>query len=134
MVFLVVDIVVTSRKGRKKEDLNMKKATVDSIVKGIEVVQNSSDFAVVDGKITFTGFVGKKGYRGKLGDSIIRVIAKNCEVRLLEDTKLSSKGLPYPVASIDTTGLKPDDITYLIDLANKAMKKNAEDYKASKKK
>ena len=110
----------------------MKKVNVDVIVKGIEVAQNSSDFAVIDGRIVFSGYVGKKGYRGKLGDSILRVIAKNCEVRLVEETKISSKGLPYTVASIDTKGLKADDVTYLIDLANKAMKKNAEDYKATK--
>ena len=110
----------------------MKKVNVDVIVKGIEVTQNSSDFAVVDGKIVFNGFVGKKGYRGKLGDSILRVIAKSCEVRLVEETKISSKGLPYTVSAIDTKDLKADDVTYLIDLANKAMKKNADDYKATK--
>ena len=110
----------------------MKKATVESIVKDIKVVQNSSEFAVVEDKITFVGFVGSKGYRGKLGDSILRVIAKQCEVRLVEEMKISSKGLPYPIATIDTKGLKADEVTYLIDLANKAMKKNADNYKASK--
>ena len=110
----------------------MKKVNVDVIVKGIEVVQNTSDFAVVDGNIVFNGFVGKKGYRGKLGDAILKSIANACGVRLVTDTKISSKGLPYTVSAIDTKGLKADDVTYLIDLANSAMKKNAEDYKATK--
>lgn len=110
----------------------MKKISVEEIVKNIEVVNNASDFAVVDGNICFNGYVGKKGYRAKLGDAILRSISAKCEVRMVEDTRFTGKGTPFTVALIPTKSLKADEVAYIIDLANKAMKKNAEDYKATK--
>lgn len=129
------DIVVTTLSNRKNEVyiMKMNNLTVEEIIGGSKVAESTtSDFKVVDGAIEFTGYTGKKGYRAKLGDAFIVSTCRLLEVEPNVSIKKSFNGIFYKTHSIPVVGLNQSEIAQLIDLLNGAMKKSADDYKASK--
>lgn len=109
----------------------MKKANLETIVKGIEINNSSVDFSVSDGVLSYTGFKGSRGYLAKLGSAVLASIGKACEVRTIEKTGFSEKGRPFTEISLDVSKLKEDDVLYLIKLASDAHKKHRDNYNNS---
>lgn len=109
----------------------MREITVEMLLEGINNNINF-DFKVVDGMITFTGFVGKKAMRSKYGDRLLVQLGSLLNVTPVFTEVVSQNGFAYNKVGIPVKGMKTEDIEKYISLLNQAMSEYSKRVKESK--